>query len=104
MVNQALNSDIINNNGFLSIDNSKVTLRINSLRLIEEISVDELKDGIYKIVSFNNGINIDGCYKALIKLLGYTRITDNTKEILDDALVYLKLEGKITQRNDCLFI
>ena len=32
------------------------------------------------------------------------KVVENTKEILDDALVYLKLEGKITQRNDCLFI
>ena len=39
----------------------------------------------------------------IVKLLGYSRVTDTTKKVLENALVFLKLDGKIVQRGDCLF-
>lgn len=104
-VRQNMDEDIIVKGKFYSLDHEAgARLRIGSKRLIEYISLEELKDGILAIVRLNNGITVDGCYKALISLLGYSRITENTKSCLDDAVVFLKLDGSITQRGDSLFV
>ena len=86
------------------LDVHDVRLRINSERMIDEIPMEELKDGIFTIVSLNNGITEEGAFKALIKLLGFSKLTENTKKILKDAIVYLKLDGKIIQQEECLYI
>lgn len=82
----------------------EVHLRKNSNRLLDEIPLEELKDGIYTIVSLNNGITEEGAFKALIKLLGFSKLTENAKKILRDSVIYLKLDGKIIQKGDCLYI
>lgn len=105
MVRQAMDSDIMKSGRFYYLHYpEKISLRISSERTIEQIDIEELKDGIYKIVRLNNGITVEGCYKALIQLLGFSRVTEGTRKILDDALVYLKLDGGLTQRGECLFV
>ena len=79
-------------------------LRINSERMMNEIPLEELKEGLYKIVSYSEGITVEGAFKSIIKLLGFSRLTDNTKKLLMDAIVFLKLEGRIIQRGECLYI
>ncbi len=79
-------------------------LRINSSRMLNEIPIEELMEGLYEIVSYSQGITIDGAFKALLKLLGFSRLTDNTKKILNDAIVFLKLDGRIIQKGECLYI
>jgi hypothetical protein len=72
--------------------------------MLNEIPMEELKEGLYTIVSYSEGITVEGAFKAILKLLGFSRLTDNTKKLLMDAVVYLKLEGRIIQRGECLYI
>jgi len=102
---KSLTRDINKNGSFYYVDyNYDQTLRLNSDRTIEQISRDELQNGIYSIVKKNNGITKDGCYRALISILGISRLTENTKKLLDDVVVFLKLDGLITERGESLFI
>ncbi|MDE6407862.1 MAG: DUF4011 domain-containing protein, partial [Anaeroplasmataceae bacterium] len=97
--------EIYRENSFLSIHPiSSQGLRIPSDRDIEFIHPEELKDAIYKIVKKSNGITKEGCFKKVIGLLGYNRMSDRAIEILEQALVFLKLEGKIVEKQDCLYI
>ena len=82
---------------------SSVGLRIPSDRDIEYIHKEELKDAIYKVVKKSNGITRVGCFKKVIGLLGYNRMSDRAVEILEEALVFLKLEGKLGEKQDCLY-
>ena len=97
------NAQLIGNTYWLNPKDT-FNLRINSLRMINEIPLEELKEGIYTIVSYSEGITVEGAFKALLKLLGFSRLTDNTKKLLMDAVVFLKLEGRIIQRGECLYI
>lgn len=85
-----------------NIDNIK--LRLGSERTIEQIHTNELQYGIMTIVKENNGITKAGCFKALVKKLGFSKITDKTTAVLEDALIFLKLDGKVVERGECLFI
>ncbi|MDE5856039.1 MAG: hypothetical protein K2H06_03230, partial [Anaeroplasmataceae bacterium] len=92
-------------NDFLSIHPiTSMGLRIPSDRDIEFIHKEELKDAIYKIVKKSNGITKDGCFKKVIGLLGYNRMSDRAIEILEQALVFLKLEGKLVEKQGCLYM
>ncbi|MDE7263204.1 MAG: DUF4011 domain-containing protein [Anaeroplasmataceae bacterium] len=79
-------------------------LRIPSDRAIEYIHIEELKDALYKIVKKSNGITKEGCFKKVVGLLGYNRMSDRTTEILEQALTYLKLDGKVVEKQECLYI
>jgi superfamily I DNA and/or RNA helicase len=81
-----------------------IDLRIHSDRMLNEIPMEELKEGLYTIVSYSEGLTVEGAFKAILKLLGFSRLTDNTKKLLMDAVDYLKLEGRIIQRGECLYI
>ena len=97
--------DLYCENNFLSIKKPlELSLRINSDRSIEYVHTLELQDAIYKIVKKSNGITKEGCFKNVVKLLGYNRMTDNAINYLEDALVFLKLDGKIVEKNDCLYV
>ncbi len=97
--------DLINKDGFLMVHHlTESAFRVGSERSIEHIYPQELVDAIYRVVKKSNGIAKDGCFKAIIKLLGYTRMSENTLNYLNDALVFLKLEGKIVEKSDCLYI
>ncbi len=89
---------------FLSLSPiTEIPLRIPSSRSIEQIHPLELKDGIYKIVRKSNGITKEGCFKKLISLLGYNRMSERAIERLEEALIYLKLDGQIIEKQDCLY-
>ena len=79
-------------------------LRINSDRDISEIYVDEAVHGIYTIVQKNNGIAIDGCFRTLAKTMGYNKVMPNVRKLFEEAVENLKLDRKIVQRKDNLFL
>jgi hypothetical protein len=96
--------ELINENGFLSTKpTTSLGLRIGSDRQLEYVYITELEDAIYKIVKKSNGITKLGCFKKVVELLGYNRISDNSIKLLEDALVFLKLDGKVIERDECLF-
>ena len=96
--------DLFNTNDFLSTKPiSRLGLRIGSDRQLEHVYISELEDAIYKVVKKSNGITKIGCFKKVVELLGYNRISDNSIKLLEDALVFLKLDGKIVERDECLF-
>lgn len=96
--------EVINDNNFLSLKPViNLGLRVGSERIIEYVHTLELQDAIYKIVKKSNGITKLGCFKKVVELLGYNRVSDNSIKFLDDALVFLKLDGKIIEREECLF-
>lgn len=104
-VNAALGDlDLANNGIFYYLGNKEIKFRANSKLDLKYISREELEDGIYNIIKNNNGITVLGCYKELIKEIGLGRLTEEMKNYLDDIIVFLKLDGKITQRNESLFI
>lgn len=95
---------LINENGFLSTKPiTSLGLRVGSDRQIDYVYISELEDAIYKIVKKSNGITKLGCFKKVVELLGYNRVSDNSIKLLEDALVFLKLDGKIIERDECLF-
>lgn len=97
--------DLIVKDGFLMTKYPDfMSLRIPSERSIDQIYITELEDAIYKITKNSNGITKEGCFKNVVKLLGYTRMTDNAVEYLEKALVFLKLDGKIVEKQDCLYV
>ena len=105
LVNQNMSSVIIKSNRFYYVDLAKsYKLRLGAKRDIDEIHLNELKNGILTIVTANNGITKEGCFKALVSLLGYNRVTENTVKVLEDVLIHLKLDGAITQRGECLYV
>ena len=79
-------------------------LRVNSDRDISEIYVDEAVHGIYTIVQKNNGIAIDGCFRTLAKTMGYNKVMPNVRKLFEEAVENLKLDRKIVQRKDNLFL
>lgn len=79
-------------------------LRISSDRSIEYIHQEELKDAILKVVKKSNGITKEGCFKKVVALIGYNRMSENAYQLLDQALVFLKLDGVIIEKQDCLYI
>ena len=97
------NATVVGNTIWLNPKDT-MELRIHSDRMLNEIPIEELKEGIYRIVSYSEGITVEGAFKAMLKLLGFSRLTDNTKKLLMDAVVFLKLEGRIIQRGECLYI
>lgn len=58
-------------------------------RKIENISLYELASGLKLIITNNVGINKDGLFKAIIKLLGHSKTTDKIHERLEKALTIL---------------
>ncbi len=92
-------------NNFISKNNiSSCSLRIKSDRSIEYIHCFELMDGIYRVVKKSNGITKEGCFKNVMNLLGYDRMSERSIDILEDALTFLKLDGKIIEKQDCLYV
>jgi len=58
-------------------------------RKIENISLYELASGLKLIVTNSVGINKDGLFRGLIKLLDHSKTTDKITERLDKALTIL---------------
>ena len=105
LVNKYLPSRVLKLGDFyLNFKISNIKLRLESDRDFPEIYIDELADGIYTIVDRNNGISEAGCFKTLANMLGYDRVTAQSKTQLSDALDHLILDRKIEKRGDNLFI
>ncbi len=83
---------------------SDIKLRLESDRDFDEIYIDELADGIYNIVNKNNGITEAGCFKTLANMLGFDKVTAQSKKLLLDALDHLITDRKIDERGESLFI
>lgn len=81
-----------------------IPLRIPSERTIEYIHPLELMDAIYQNVKKSNGITKEGCFKNVVSLLGYSRMSERAIDILEEALVFLKLDGKIMEKQECLYL
>ena len=64
----------------------------------------ELANGIYKVIELNVGINKEGLFKTIANLLGFTRMGDNIRLKLEQALSYELSLGKIRKENDEYFI
>lgn len=104
-INKALETlNPVNDGVFYDLGNKEITFRTKSKLELKYISKSELEIGLYNIIKNNNGITVLGCYKELIKEIGLGRLTEEMKNYLDDIIVYLKLDGKISQRNESLFI
>ena len=100
---QNLPADIIKRNDFIWINYKEyINLRIDSDRTIDEIPQEELKDGIIKILNKSISMPRKDCYKALIEILGYSKLTESSKKRLDDSVIFLQLDGKIIVNNDIL--
>ena len=89
---------------YLNFKISDIRLRLESSREITEIYSDELSDGISSIVTRNSGISTAGCFKTLVNMLGYDKVTATSKPLLEAALEHLVLDRKIEVRNDNLFM
>ncbi|MCM1557151.1 MAG: DUF4011 domain-containing protein [Anaeroplasma bactoclasticum] len=99
------NLEVYRDHDFLSLNPIvPMGLRIPSDRSIDYIHPEELKDAIYKVVKKSNGITKEGCFKKVVGLLGYNRMSDRAVEILEEALVFLKLEGKLVEKQECLYM
>lgn len=97
--------ELINESGFLMTKHiTSKGLRIHSNRMIEQVPRVELEDAIYRVVQQSNGITKVGCFKMVVKLLGYDRMSDNATEILENALVFVKLDGKLIEKSECLYL
>ena len=95
---------LVEENGFLMREvYTKKTFRIHADRTIEQVPRVELEDALSKIVDKNNGITKAGCFKTVSQLLGYDRMSENAVSYLEDALVFLKLSGKIAEKDGCLY-
>ena len=103
LTNKALPSDVTKNRGFYwQSYNEYPPFRISSDRTIDNICLEELASGIYTIVSYAVSIPVNECYKKLIEFLGYSRVTETTKKRLDDALMLLKIDGKVILTGDII--
>jgi hypothetical protein len=83
---------------------SDLKLRLESGRDITQIFVDEIADGLYNVVIKNNGISEGGAFKTIVNMLGYERVTAQSKKILLEALDHLVLDHKIVETNGNLYL
>ena len=90
---------------FMNYDQmSKIKLRLNSDREANQIYVDEYMDGIIGVVTKQNGITVQGCYKTLVQILGFDKVAASTRKILDEALESLIHNKRIERRVDNLYL
>ena len=94
-----LNDSIAN---VLRIPNSNVLLyklRIpGSTREIKYIAPDELAGGMYELIKQNDTVTIEGLYKYITNILGFSRTGDAIVEKYDQALSIL-IGAKIVKKN-----
>ncbi len=102
-INNNFNGDLIKK-GKYYYNNKEVKFRTAEKRDIDYISSDELMAGIYAIVKKSNGISKEGCYKELLKLIGYNRLSQGAVHALDNAVIFLSLDGKLIEKNGCLYL
>ena len=60
--------------------------------------------GIIGVVTKQNGITVQGCYKTLVQILGFDKVAASTRKILDEALESLIHNKRIERRVDNLYL
>ena len=95
---------IVRRNGFLYLQNmGDIKLRVpGDRREIKYISIEELADGFYTLVSQNITVTRDGLYKAMTNLLGFNRTGDAILTRYDMALRWLIRQGKLVEEDDSI--
>ena len=73
-------------------------------REITQIYVDELADGLYNIIIKNNGISEGGAFKTIVNMLGYDKVTAQSKKILLEALEHIVLDHKVVETNGNIYL
>lgn len=95
-------------NDYYMVENQSFEMRIpkdtDIPRDIMLIPTIELECGIYKVIELNVGITKDGLFKTIANLLGFTRVGDNIRLKLEQALSNQLSLGKIRQENEEYFI
>ena len=91
-------------NYYVTDFNKPIEMRIpkdgDEPRDIMNIVVEELADGIIRIIKANPGISKKALYKTMIKFLGYSRITDNIEQRFNQTVLYLINKDKISKQNE----
>ena len=90
---------VIRKNGFLYLQEmGEIRLRIpGDRREIKHISIEELADGFYTLISQNVTASKEGLYKTMTNLLGFSRTGEAIVMRFDAALQYLKRSERIEE-------
>ena len=93
---------IVRRDGFLYLQGkSEISLRIpGNKREIKNISLEELADGLYKLIKQNVTTTKDGLYKTLTNILGFSRTGEAIVARYDQALELLKKAGLVVEEGD----
>ena len=83
---------------------SDIKLRLESGRDVSQIYVDELADGLYNVVIKNNGISEAGSFKTIVNMLGFDKVTAQSKKILLEALEHLILDHKVVETDGNIYL
>jgi superfamily I DNA and/or RNA helicase len=91
---------IIRRNGFLYLENSTIKFRTpgDIFRDINQISPEELADGMKEILKQNGSVDKEGLFRTLAAQCGVTRLTKGISELLDNA--FKTIESDITIDNE----
>lgn len=84
---------IIRKDGFMYLKNRPIELRTPSKdfsREIKYISLEELADGMLKVIKKNITVDRMGLYRMLAKTLGFSKLGDAMVRRFDEALALLK--------------
>ena len=84
---------IVRKNGFMYIKNRPVELRLPNADFVREvkyIALEELADGMYKIICKNITVDRMGLYRMLAKLLGFNKLGEAMIRRFDEALALIK--------------
>ena len=102
---QAGISDLITKKGdFYFFDpEMRIRLRYNGNREVIHIHPAEIYDGIITVISRNNGITVDGCYKTIAQLLGFDKVIPNLRKALEEQASLLEFEAKIEERDGAFY-
>ncbi len=95
---------VIRQNGFLYLQGmGEIKLRVpGDKREIKYISIEELADGFYTLISQNITVSKDGLYKTMTNLLGFNRTGEAIFGRYDMALRWLMQRGKIVEEEDVI--
>ena len=97
---------IIRRNKFLYLAGMKeIKLRVpGDRREIKYISIEELAEGFYMLISQNVTVSRDNLYKTMTNLLGFNRTGEAIVERYDVALQWLQRNNRIIESEDGISI
>lgn len=96
---------IIRKNGFLYMQGMQPILHVpGDKREIKYISKEELADGLYALIKQNVSVSMDGLFRALLNLLGYTRMVESALAQFREALNWLISKGRVKEEDGLYYI